>query len=198
VTAQASAARAGSRPPNTGCRSTTSIAPSTTRLTAGLAQRGIASEHYGFNEYQETIHLRPETAIELFGERGLARGPMGELVIDPLQTMAGHSYMADPDRAALGGAPEYDQAVSPLFGDAISQDNLGGAAWHRTELARELLRCRGARVRGLARAARWAAGGADPQLPARAVRRQARRARALWEAGPGGLSAGERAGAVAV
>ncbi|HTO52592.1 MAG TPA: hypothetical protein VMR50_04325 [Myxococcota bacterium] len=94
-----------------------------------LAHRGIAFEHYGFNEYQETIHLRPETAVALFGERGLARGPMGELVIDPIQTMSGHAYMADPIEPRWAAVLGYDQAVSPLFADAISQDNLGGAAW---------------------------------------------------------------------
>ena len=94
-----------------------------------LARRGTAAEHYGFNEYQETLHLRPEAALALFGERGLARGPMGELVIDPLRTETGRSYIADPIEPRWSALLAYDMAASPLLGDAISQDNLGVSTW---------------------------------------------------------------------
>jgi hypothetical protein len=92
-----------------------------------LTRRGIAEEHYGFNEYQETIHLRAATALELFGERGLARGPMGELVLDPLEGLSKRAYVADPLEPRWAALLAYDTGPSARFGDAISQDNIGGA-----------------------------------------------------------------------
>ena len=92
-----------------------------------LARRGIAEEHYGHNEYQETIHLRAETAIELLGERGLARGPMGELVIDPLEGLQQRAYLADPIEPRWAAVLAHDTATSALLGDALSQDNIGAA-----------------------------------------------------------------------
>jgi len=94
-----------------------------------LARRGIASEHYGFNEYQETIGLLPEAALALFGERGLARGPMGELVIDPNRQPPGSAFIADPVEPRWAAVIGYDLATSPLLADAVSQDNIGGPLW---------------------------------------------------------------------
>ncbi|MFI5315071.1 MAG: beta-galactosidase trimerization domain-containing protein [Myxococcota bacterium] len=94
-----------------------------------LARRGIASEHYGYNEYQETIALRPEGALALFGERGLARGPLGELMIDPNKEPPGSAFIADPLEPRWAAVLAYDQATTPLFGDATAQDNIGGPLW---------------------------------------------------------------------
>ena len=96
-------------------------------LTQGwLTRRGIAAEHYGYNEFQETLALRPEGAIALLGERGLARGLHGELVPDPNMRPPAQSFIADPLEPRWAAMLAYDQAPSPLLGDAISQDNLGG------------------------------------------------------------------------
>jgi hypothetical protein len=125
-----------------------------------LARRGIASEHYGFNEYQETIHLRPELAQQLLGERGLARGPLGELVIDPVESATGRAYIADPIEPRWSAVLGYDQAVSPLFGDAISQDNVGGAIWGTGPSA--LGSYSDASARGYAA---WRAARGEPAVP---------------------------------
>ena len=91
-----------------------------------LAHRGIYAEHYGYNEYQETIHMTSAGALALLGERGLARGPLGELVIETLPGL-GRAYIADPIEPRWWSILAYDQASSPLLGDAISQDNIGSA-----------------------------------------------------------------------
>ncbi len=93
-----------------------------------LTRRGIAEEHYGYAEYQESFSLRPEAAIELLGERGLARGPLGELVIDPLEGLTHRAYITDPVEPRWAALLAYDTATSPLLGDALSQDNIGGVA----------------------------------------------------------------------
>lgn len=91
-----------------------------------LARRGIAEEHYGFAEYQESFSLLTEPALELLGERGLARGPMGELVIDPLEGLAHRAFITDPVEPRWAALLAYDTSTSPLLGDAVSQDNIGG------------------------------------------------------------------------
>jgi hypothetical protein len=93
-----------------------------------LARRGIPEEHDGYAEYQESFQLGAEAAIELLGERGLARGPMGELVIDPLEGLAHRAYITDPLEPRWAALLAYDTATSPLLGDALSQDNIGGVA----------------------------------------------------------------------
>ncbi len=125
-----------------------------------LARRGIAAEHYGFNEYQETIHLRTEVAVELLGERGLARGPLGELVIEPLESHVGRAYMADPTEPRWAAVLGYDQAPSPLFADSIAQDNLGGPIWGTGPSA--LGSYSDAAARGFAA---WRAARSEPALP---------------------------------
>ena len=100
-----------------------------------LEQRGIRAEASGFNEYQETIHLHERVALPLLGERGLARGALGELVRDPVQNQdnpawrahsSGNAYIADPLEPRWSAILRYDVLTSPLFGDALSQDNIGG------------------------------------------------------------------------
>jgi len=100
-----------------------------------LAQRGIRADFYGFNEYQETIQLQEGAALALLGERGLGRGVLGELVRDPAhnrdvpewQAIAtGDAFIADPLEPRWSSILRYDLLTSPLFGDALSQDNLGG------------------------------------------------------------------------
>jgi len=91
-----------------------------------LARRGIAAEHYGYNEFQETLALQPEGAVELLGQRGLARGLFGELVPDPNLKPPAHGYIADPLEPRWSAMLRYDQAPSPLIGDALSQDNISG------------------------------------------------------------------------
>ncbi len=92
-----------------------------------LARRGIAAELYGYNEFQETLAMRPEGALEHFGERGLARGLFGELVIDPnLGPPPRWGLIADPLEPRWAAVLGYDQAPSPLVSDALSQDNLAG------------------------------------------------------------------------
>ncbi len=99
-----------------------------------LARREIRADFYGHNEYQETIHLEERDALALLGERGLARGPLGELVRDPEHDQAvpawraissGDAYIADPLEPRWAAILRYDMLTSPLFADAISQDNLG-------------------------------------------------------------------------
>jgi hypothetical protein len=85
-------------------------------------------EHYGHNEYQETIHLRAATALSLLGERGLARGAMGELVVDLLPGVAQRAFIADPIEPRWRAVLANDTSTSPLFGDAVSQDNIGAPA----------------------------------------------------------------------
>ncbi|HXZ84678.1 MAG TPA: beta-galactosidase trimerization domain-containing protein, partial [Myxococcota bacterium] len=88
-----------------------------------LAHRGIAAEHYGYNEFQETMS---QGALALLGERGLARGPMGELLTVKYPT-TGRGFVADPLEPRWSAILAYDQSTSPLLGDAISQDNIGSA-----------------------------------------------------------------------
>src|SRR5262245_16730254 len=85
-----------------------------------LARRGIASEHYGYNEYQETLALRPEGALALLGERGLARGLFGELVFDPNMRAPAWGFIADPLEPRWAAMLSYDEVASPLLGDALS------------------------------------------------------------------------------
>jgi hypothetical protein len=91
-----------------------------------LARRGIAAEHYGYNEFQETLALLPDGAVALLGERGLARGLLGELVPDPNMRPPGRGFIADPLEPRWAAMLGYDQAPSPLLADALSQDNLSG------------------------------------------------------------------------
>ena len=71
--------------------------------------------------------MRPEGALEHFGERGLARGLFGELVIDPnLGPPPRWGLIADPLEPRWAAVLGYDQAPSPLVSDALSQDNLAG------------------------------------------------------------------------
>jgi hypothetical protein len=99
-----------------------------------LERRGIRADSYGFNEYQETIALDESAALSLFAERGLARGPYGELVRDPNHDRDAadwrairddDAYIADPLEPRWAAVLRYDMLTSPLFADAISQDNLG-------------------------------------------------------------------------
>ena len=125
-----------------------------------LARRGIAEEHYGSNEYQESFGFGTRASVELLGERGLARGPMGELVIDPLEGLAQRAYIADPVEPRWGAVLAYDTATSPLLGDALSQDNIGGpvAGLGPSSLGR----FGDASARGFAA---WRARRGEPSLP---------------------------------
>ena len=92
-----------------------------------LAHRGIAYEVYGYNEFQATIQLKPGGALALLGERGLPRGPFGELVFEHLAGLTARAFIADAVEPRWSAILQYDQATSPLLGDALSQDNLGSA-----------------------------------------------------------------------
>ena len=125
-----------------------------------LEHRGIAEEHYGYAEYQESFSMSPEAAIELLGERGLARGPMGELVIDPLEGLDHRAYITDPLEPRWAALLAYDTATSPLLGDALSQDNIGGVAAGVGPSA--IARFGDASARGYAA---WRARRGEPALP---------------------------------
>jgi hypothetical protein len=92
-----------------------------------LARRGIRAEQYAYNEYYDTLHLDAKTAVSLFGERGLARGLAGELVVDTIPGVSGANFVADPLEPRWATVLAYDASTSPLLGDALSQDLLGGA-----------------------------------------------------------------------
>jgi len=124
-----------------------------------LAHRGIYAEHYGYNEFQETIHMTTGGALALLGERGLARGPMGELVIETLPGLD-RAFIADPIEPRWSAILAYDQATSPLLGDAISQDNIGGAQEGMGPNA--IGRFGNAAERGFAL---WRARRGEPELP---------------------------------
>jgi hypothetical protein len=138
-----------------------------------LARRGIRADFYGYNEYQETIHFDERAALALLGERGLARGALGELVRDPEHNQdvvawralaRGDAWIADPLEPRWAQILRYDMLTSPLFADGISQDNLGAPLSRMGPAA--LGRFGDAASRGFAA---WLSGrGEAPQPPIRA------------------------------
>ena len=100
-----------------------------------LRCRGIWHEVYGSNEYQETIHFHEEGARELFWDNGIARNMLGERTLSP-QYNTSHEWWKEKVGwdafIVCNNAPRwsavinYDLLTSPLFGDATSQDNIGG------------------------------------------------------------------------
>ncbi|MCP5045256.1 MAG: hypothetical protein GY944_29870, partial [bacterium] len=101
-----------------------------------LEHRGIPASVYGMNEYQETIHLYEDGALELFGRTGIARGIGNEHVLDPFHNLKverwakrgrENAYITDNTSSRWWALINYDWLTSPLFGEAISQDNIGGA-----------------------------------------------------------------------
>ncbi|MCP4006391.1 MAG: hypothetical protein GY725_19605 [bacterium] len=110
-----------------------------------LETRGIFAEIYGNNEYQETIHFHEDAALKLFGENGIARGIGNEKVIDPHHNLRvkrwtkkqkWNAWITDNKAPRWSAVINYDWLTSPLFGDSISQDNIGGATSRIGEGAR--------------------------------------------------------------
>ncbi len=100
-----------------------------------LEHRGIFRDWSGPNEYQETLHFREEGALGLLVEHGgLVRDRQNRPVLHPKFNLgsAAWSKRADYDvYLASHTAPRwhaisnYDWVQSPLFGDGLSQDNIG-------------------------------------------------------------------------
>ena len=102
-----------------------------------LHHRGIFRDWNGSNEYQETLHFREEGVRELLWDRGgLARDLEGRPVLHPRFNLSQKKWRARWDYDvyfANHAAPRWaaivdrDWLTSPLFGDGLSQDNIGNA-----------------------------------------------------------------------
>jgi hypothetical protein len=94
-----------------------------------LEHRGIFHDYGESNEYQESIHFHEEGALALFGENGIARDLDGELV----RSQHFDAYIMNAGAPRWWSVLNYDWIANSLFGDAISQDNIG-APIHRSGL----------------------------------------------------------------
>ena len=100
-----------------------------------LAHRGIWAEVYGSNEYQETIHFHEEGARKLLWDNGIARDMAGERVLSQhyntsvpwwKEKIGWDAFIVCNNAPRWWAVIHYDWLTSPLLGDAISQDNIGG------------------------------------------------------------------------
>ncbi|MFC1806700.1 hypothetical protein ACFL09_06985, partial [Planctomycetota bacterium] len=100
-----------------------------------LRNRGIWSEVYGSNEYQETIHFHEEGARKLFWDNGIARDMLGERVLSRhyntsvpwwKEKVGWDAFIVCNNAPRWSAVIHYDWMTSPLLGNAISQDNIGG------------------------------------------------------------------------
>ena len=87
-----------------------------------LANRGIYSDVYGHNEYQETIMF--DDPLTHFKSNGIARNYHNELVRSP--DYPDH-YIVNNNAPRWSSVINYDWLSSAVLGDGISQDNIGGA-----------------------------------------------------------------------
>ncbi len=100
-----------------------------------LRHRGVWHEVYGSNEYQETIHFVEKGARALFWNNGVAQDPFGERVLSPQyntkvawwkKRVGWDAFIVCNNAPRWSAVINYDLLTSPLFGDAMSQDNIGG------------------------------------------------------------------------
>ncbi|MED5261934.1 MAG: hypothetical protein VX574_06015, partial [Myxococcota bacterium] len=100
-----------------------------------LEHRGIFRDWSGPNEYQETLHFREEGALELLVEHGgLVRDRQNRPVLHRKFNLGSPAwskradydvYMASHTAPRWHAISNYDWVQSPLFGDGLSQDNIG-------------------------------------------------------------------------
>ncbi|NOZ20943.1 MAG: hypothetical protein GXP25_07610 [Planctomycetes bacterium] len=102
---------------------------------AWLKHHGIWHEVYGSNEYQETIHFHEEGAKKLFWNNGIARDMNGERVLSShyntsvewwKKKIGWDAFIVCNNAPRWWSVINYDLLTSPLFGDSMSQDNIGG------------------------------------------------------------------------
>ena len=100
-----------------------------------LRHRGIWHEVYGSNEYQETIHFHEKGARELFWDNGIARDMLGERTLSAhyntshewwKKRVGWDAFIVCNNAPRWSAVINYDLLTSPLFGDSMSQDNIGG------------------------------------------------------------------------
>ncbi len=100
-----------------------------------LRNRGIWHEVYGSNEYQETIHFVEKGARKLFWDNGIARDMLGKRTLSShyntshewwKKRVGWDAFIVCNNAPRWSAVINYDLLTSPLFGDAMSQDNIGG------------------------------------------------------------------------